>query len=103
MPHIKGCSYTSGSHKKKVARTGVPLPIRAADTLEDRENVASLHVLDAQDVATVHMLQDVSSQSNISQEDIVTSLRLQLKNRQDMLHRSRKKIKALALEHKKKW
>ena len=80
----------------------MPLPIRTADTLENQENAVLLHALDARDVATVQVLQDLSSQPNISQEDLVTSLRLQLKNRQDMLHRLRKKIKALALEHKKK-
>ena len=79
MPRIKGCSYTARSHKKKVARTGAPLPIWAADAIEDQENVAPLHVLYARDVATVQMLQDLSSQSNISQEDLVTSLCLQLK------------------------
>ena len=62
--------------------------------------MASLHVLDARDVATVQMLQYLSSQSNISQEDLVTSLCLQLKNSRDMLHRLRKKTEALALEHK---
>ena len=78
------------------------MPVREADTLEDQENMASPHVLDARDVATVQMLQDLSSQSNISQEDLVTSLRQQLKNSRTMLYRSRKKIEALAVEHKKK-
>ena len=102
MPRIRGYSYTSRSYNKKAARTRAPLPVREAGTREDKENMASPHVLDARDVAPVQMLQDLS-QSNISQEDLVTSLRLQLKNRQDMLHRSRKKIKALVWEHKKKW
>ena len=87
----------------KVTRTGAPLPAREAGPSEDQENMASPHVLDARDVATVQMLQDLSSQSNISQEDLVTSLRQQLKNSRTMLYRSRKKIEALALEHKKKW
>ena len=78
------------------------MPVREAGTLEDQENMASPHVLDARDVATVQMLQDLSSQSNIRQEDLVSSLRQQLKNSRTMLYRSRKKIEALALEHKKK-
>ena len=100
MPRIRGYSYTSLSYIKKVPRTGAPLPIREAGSLEDQENVASTHVLDARDVATMQMLQDLSSTSNISQEDLVTSLRQQLKNSWDMLQRSRKKTEALALEHK---
>ena len=79
------------------------MPIREADTLEDKENVASQQIPDARDIATVQILQDLSSQSNISQEDIVTSHRLQLKNCRTMIYRSRKKIEALTLEHKKKW
>ena len=102
MPRIRGYSYTSRSHNKKVARTGAPLPVREAGTLEGQENMASPHVLDARDVATVQMLQDLSSESNIRQEDLVTSLRQQLKNSRTMLYRSRKKIEALAVEHKKK-
>ena len=79
------------------------MPIREADTLEDKENVASQQIPDARDIATVQILQDMSSQSNISQEVLVTSHRLQLKNCRTMLYRSWKKIEALTLEHKKKW
>ena len=79
------------------------MPIREANTLKDRENVAAQQVPDARDMATVQILQDLTSQSNISQEDLVTSLRLQLKNCRTMLYRPRKKIEALTFEHKKKW
>ena len=102
MPRITGYSYTSRSYNKKVARTGEPISIRAADTLEDQENVASRQVTDARDIATAQILQDLSSKPNISQEDLVTSLRSQLKNSGRRLYRSRKKMEALALEHKKK-
>ena len=102
MPRITGFSYTLRSYNKKAARTGEPISIRAADTLEDQENVASRRIIDARDMATAQILQDLSSKPNISQEDLVTSLHSQLKSSRNMLYRSRKKMEALALEHKKK-
>ena len=73
---------------------------RPISTLKDQENVASLQAPDAQDMATVQILQDLSCQSNNNQEDLVTSLRLQSKNSRTMLYSSKKKIEALAFEHK---
>ena len=99
MPRLKGYSYTTRSHNKKVTRTGAPFSVRAVNSLEDQEHVSSLQpILDAREMATVKILQDLSSQVNISQEDRVISLRRELKNNRTLLYQSRK----LALEHKKK-
>jgi len=97
MPRITGYSYTSRSYNKKVARTGEPIFIRAADTLEDQENVASRQVTDARDMATAQILQDLFSKPNISQECLVTSLGSQLKNSGRRLYRSRKKMEAFVM------
>jgi len=96
MPRQKGYSFTTRSHNKKVTRTGSTFSVRPANSLEDQENVPS--ILDARELATAKILQELSSQVNISPEDRVSSLLRELKNNRTMLYRSRK----LAVEHKKK-